>query len=172
MNQQSIEIRRIEPDDYSALREICAQPKVVWGTLQVPFPSLEIWKQRLAAQRDNFYGLVACVDGKVVGSASLAASASSPRRRHAAEIGMSVHDAWQGRGIGSALLEAIVGLADGWLNLTRIELTVYTDNAAAIRLYERFGFAVEGTLRRYAFRDGEFVDAYVMARLRPGAPGA
>ena len=43
---------------------------------------------------------------------------------------------------------------------------VYTDNAAAIHLYEKFGFVIEGTKRKYAFRDGEYVDAHVMARVR------
>ena len=40
-------------------------------------------------------------------------------------------------------------------------------NAIAIALYEKFGFEVEGTHRRLAFRDGEYVDAYSMARLKP-----
>jgi putative acetyltransferase len=47
-----------------------------------------------------------------------------------------------------------------------VELVVYADNAAGVALYEKFGFEVEGTHRRYAFRDGEYVDAYAMARLR------
>jgi hypothetical protein len=38
-------------------------------------------------------------------------------------------------------------------------------NAAAIALYEKFGFEMEGTHRRYAFRDGAYVDAYSMARI-------
>jgi putative acetyltransferase len=58
-------------------------------------------------------------------------------------------------------------MADRWLNLVRLELEVYTDNEAAIRLYERFGFEREGTMRQYAFRDGLYVDAYAMARIRP-----
>jgi RimJ/RimL family protein N-acetyltransferase len=40
-------------------------------------------------------------------------------------------------------------------------------NAIGIALYEKFGFEVEGTHRRFAFRDGEYVDAYSMARLKP-----
>jgi putative acetyltransferase len=64
-------------------------------------------------------------------------------------------------------MRAGVEMADRWLNLTRLELEVYTDNEAAIRLYERVGFEREGTMRQYAFRDGRYVDAYVMARLRP-----
>jgi L-phenylalanine/L-methionine N-acetyltransferase len=43
-------------------------------------------------------------------------------------------------------MQATVDLADKWLNLTRLELEVYTDNEPAIRLYKKFGFAVEGTL--------------------------
>ena len=61
---------------------------------------------------------------------------------------------------------AALDLADDWLNLRRIELEVYVDNTPAVRLYERHGFAIEGTLRDYAFRGGGYVDAYAMARLR------
>jgi putative acetyltransferase len=64
-------------------------------------------------------------------------------------------------------MRASVDLADNWLNLRRLELEVYTDNEAAIRLYERFGFEREGTLRQYAYRNGRYVDSYLMARLRP-----
>ena len=43
---------------------------------------------------------------------------------------------------------------------------MYTDNEPAIKLYQKFGFKIEGTAVRYAFRDGEYVDTYFMARLR------
>ena len=45
-------------------------------------------------------------------------------------------------------------------------LRVYADNAPAIALYEKFGFEIEGTHRRFAYRNGEYVDAHIMARLR------
>jgi len=45
---------------------------------------------------------------------------------------------------------------------------VYVDNEPAIRLYKKFDFEVEGTLRGYAFRDGQYVDSLFIARLRPG----
>lgn len=38
-------------------------------------------------------------------------------------------------------------------------------NAMGIALYQKFAFEIEGTHRRYAFRDGEYVDAYSMARV-------
>ena len=52
------------------------------------------------------------------------------RMRHVGSIGMAVRDDWQGKGVGTALMEAALDLADNWLNLTRIELSVYVDNAA------------------------------------------
>jgi len=66
---------------------------------------------------------------------------------------------------------SVTELADRWLNLQRLELSVYTDNLAAMALYRKFGFAIEGTCRAYAFRDGQYVDAYLMARLRPSFQG-
>lgn len=79
---------------------------------------------------------------------------------------MAVHDAWQGKGCGYALLSEALNLADNWMNLRRMELKVYTDNERGVRLYERCGFQIEGTLKQYAYRDGECVDVYAMARLR------
>ena len=79
---------------------------------------------------------------------------------------MAVRDDWQGKGVGTALMEAALDLADNWLNLTRIELEVYIDNTAGIALYKKFGFEIEGTHRGYAFREGRYVDAYSMARVK------
>jgi putative acetyltransferase len=72
--------------------------------------------------------------------------------------------------VGTALVKAAVDLADNWLHLLRLELTVWADNAVARRLYERHGFVLEGTHRAYAFRHGRYVDAHAMARLHPSPP--
>jgi putative acetyltransferase len=136
------------------------------GTLQLPLQSVEGVRKRFFSEtREGLYHLVACVDEEVVGHLGLE-TFTRPRRRHAGYIGMAVRDDWQGRGVGTALMEAVLDLADNWLNLTRVELAVYVDNAAGVALYKKFGFEIEGTYRRFAFRGGEFVDAYSMARLR------
>lgn len=92
---------------------------------------------------------------------------ANPRRRHVASLGMAVHDDFAGRGVGTALMRAALELCDQWLQVTRVELTVYVDNDAALALYRKFGFVIEGTQRAAAFRDGELVDLHVMARLHP-----
>jgi putative acetyltransferase len=166
---EDIQIRRAEPEDYAAVYEIFGCPKVFAGTLQLPYPSRERWRERLAAPGDGTHYLLAVVSCQVVGMLGVHTFPDKPRRRHVGAIGMGVRDEWQGRGIGTALMRAALDLADNWLNLSRLELEVYTDNEAAIRLYERCGFEREGTLRQHAFRDGCYVDAYAMARLRPAS---
>ena len=67
-------------------------------------------------------------------------------------------------------MQALCDYADRWMGVLRIELTVYVDNAAAIALYRKFGFEIEGRYRGYALRDGALVDAFAMARLHPDPP--
>lgn len=163
----TVTVRHVEPSDFEAVHRIYTNPKVIWGTLQLPMPSVELWRKRLAEPPEGMFSLVACVDDdEVVGHLGLHTSPQRPRRRHVGQLGMAVRDDWQGQGVGTALMQAVIELADNWLNLTRLELEVFVDNTPAIRLYEKFGFSIEGTLVDFAFRDGQYVDVYFMARLR------
>jgi L-phenylalanine/L-methionine N-acetyltransferase len=168
MDVQNLKIRSVEPEDYAAVQKLFTLPGVIRGTMQLPFPSVELWRKRVTEMPDNRRMMVACVDGTLVGNIGLSVP-QVLRRRHVGEIGMAVHDDWCGCGIGTALLQAVMELADRWLNLSRLELSVYVDNVAAIALYEKCGFKREGRLESYAFRNGAYVDAFAMARLRMGS---
>jgi putative acetyltransferase len=165
MSQDEFLIRALEPEDMADLAEIFNQPRAVWGTLQVPFTSLEARRRRREGLPASHTMLAAVIGGKVIGTAGLH-PADQRRRAHVASIGMAVHDAYAGRGAGRALMQALIDQADRWLAYRRLELTVWTDNDRAIALYEAFGFEREGVLRAYAWRDGAYVDALAMARLR------
>ncbi|HLT20088.1 MAG TPA: GNAT family N-acetyltransferase [Thermomicrobiales bacterium] len=92
------------------------------------------------------------------------------RVRHVATVIAGVRQSYAGQGLGSRLFQALMEWAED-AGLARLELTVMTHNAAAIRLYEKFGFEREGT-RRMAMRvDGAWVDEYYMARLSDGFAG-
>jgi putative acetyltransferase len=160
-------IRGAEPTDAEALQEMFSGPKAVAGTLQVPWVALEQRRGWLVPDPSR-HGIVAVIDGRVVGNASLHLE-PSPRRRDCGWIGMAVRDEFQGQGVGTAMMRALMELADGWYCLRRLELTVWADNAAAVHLYEKFGFVIEGTAKQYGRRAGELVDAYYMARLRPSS---
>ena len=157
-------IRAREPSDWQELATLLELPGVRWGTLRLPFAGKEQWRKALEAPRDGMTPIVAELDGHIVGTAGI--TRHTGRRSHVGEIFMSVHDGFSGRDIGSALLAALVDLADNWLNLKRLELTANVDNTPAIRLYRKFGFEIEGTRRADVFRGGQFVDCHAMARLR------
>lgn len=158
-------IRRAEPNDAADLMKCYTAPRVVFNTLQLPYRSVESVRQQLARHGEGDFVLVAECMNEVVGSIGLH-TVSRARLRHKGELVLMVRDDWQGKGVGTALMEAVLDLADQWLNLVRIELTVYVDNTAAIRLYQKFGFELEGTLRSYSFRNGVYVDVHTMARLK------
>ena len=157
-------IRAANSEDYQDIYELSACPGVVRETLQLPYVSLDKRRDWLSNMSPDEYMLVAEVDGKVIGSIGI--RRGKDRLAHVAGLGMSVHDEYQNRGIGTALMRAILDMTDNWLNIRRVELDVYTDNLRAVHLYKKFGFEIEGVRRDFAFRDGEYVDAYHMARLK------
>lgn len=162
-----IKIRRIEPGDYEEMQKVFSGSKVIWGTLQLPFPSIEIWKKRIAEPQDGQYRLAAMVGEEMAGQLDIYTFPNHPRRKHAGQIGMAVRDDFQGKGIGTMLLHAATEMTDNWLNIQRLELDVFVDNEPAIKLYKKCGFEIEGIHKQFAYRDGEYVDVYSMARLKP-----
>ena len=166
MGESDIQIRAVEPEDWREIAEIFDQPAVIAGTLQLPFRSKAFHKQRLEDSASGRVRVGAVIDGKLIGLAFLIRQ--EDRRAHVGAIGMGVHDAYQGRGAGGALLAALLATADRWLGLRRVELTVFADNLRAIGLYEKHGFVREGLHRDFAFRDGVYIDALAMARVVGG----
>ncbi len=160
-----IRIRAAEPADMRLVADVMNQPRAVWGTLQTPLTPAAMREARFDATDQNNRLLVAEVGERIVGMIGLHREPWH-RRSHAAHLGMAVHDAHAGRGVGTALLAAVVDLAERWWNVRRLELNVYADNGRAIALYERFGFEREGVHTAYAWRDGAYVDSLSMARVR------
>ena len=165
-------IRRARPSDAADFVRLMGAPEVLPALLQMPWPAESGWRTRL--EEGDVLGkpdlhLVAEQSGQVVASAGLH-PAPQLRRRHSAMLGIAVAAAWQHQGIGTALMQALCEHADQWAQLLRIELTVFSDNQAAIALYKQFGFRHEGTHVAYAMRNGVYADVWSMARLHPQPP--
>jgi L-phenylalanine/L-methionine N-acetyltransferase len=158
-------IRHLESKDIEQVKNLYAGKNAYSGTLQLPLPSLDAWNKRLSDLPAGVHSLVAEKEGVIVGQLGFEVCQNA-RRRHVASFGMAVHDDYQKQGIGSQLLSEIIDLAENWLNVQRIELTVYTDNHSAIALYEKHGFVIEGESVNYAFRNGCYVNVYQMARVK------
>ena len=172
LSNEPITLRRARPADAADMARVMGDPQVYASLMQLPFPSEAMWRTRLeefAAPANTVVLLVAERGGRLLGSLGLHPAAQI-RRRHCATLGISVDPACHRQGVGSALMQAACDYADGWAQILRIELTVFTDNAAAIALYQRVGFRHEGTHVGYALRHGSFRDVHAMARLHPQPP--
>lgn len=162
----TFEIRHTEPDDAAAIHAMLTSPHVVDGTMRLPYVSFASSVERIEP-REGRYQLTALGDHEVVGFGELVIHPDVPRHAHAGVINIIVTRAdRQGQGVGRALIGAMVDLSDDWLGIERLSLTVWTTNEHAIRVYEDFGFRIEGTMRRYVRWRGELIDAHMMARLR------
>lgn len=78
------------------------------------------------------------------------------------------HVEHRGKGLGSEAMRLTIDYCWNHLNLSRLALAVQTRNTPAIALYERLGFATEGTLRQAQFIAGEWIDLNLMALMQPG----
>ena len=165
MSESSITLARFTDAHVAGVTALYNDPAVTRQVLQMPFQSTEVWRKRLALDDERSLKLVALHEGEVVANLGME-QFSRVRRAHCASLGMGVAVPWQGKGVGSRLLAAALDVADNWMNLRRVELTVYADNEAAIGLYRKFGFEIEGRMRDYAVRDGRWMDTLAMARLR------
>jgi len=100
-------------------------------------------------------------DGEIVGRLSLARD-PHPASPQVADLGLMVAAGHRRRGIGRTLLEQAVTWARA-SGVRKLELHVFPWNEPAISLYESFGFVREGLRRGHFLRDGEDVDAILMA---------
>ncbi len=167
-----ITIRHAVQDDWPAVHEIFQQDHVLAGTQRLPYAAPHVMRERMAP-RSGVTQLVAEVEGNVVGFAELMTYPDHPRHHHVAELNMiAVHEDWQGKGVGRGLMAAVTDLADNWLQIRRLQLVAWTHNQHALRLYEGFGFVLQGVMPEFAFYKGRYIDGQMMGRLRPNGDDA
>ncbi len=161
------EIRPVRPEDYAGIHALRIMPGVFESILGIPSERLQKSLDYLAGLSDNdhMFTAVTLEEGLVIGTGVLSVY-SMPRKRHSGCLGLMVHRDYQQMGVGTALMNAIINLADNWLKLIRLELTVFTDNSSAIKLYSTFGFEQEGVRRLSAVKNGAYADEFLMARIR------
>lgn len=159
-------VREAVPGDAGALvrlaRQVGAEPEG-WLIADDSWRGAADERRYLKAIRRHPHAavFVAEEDGEIVGRLSVARD-PHPASHHVADLGLMVAAAHRRRGIGRALLERAVEWA-GATRVRKLELHVFPHNAAAIALYESFGFVREGYRRDHYRRGSGFVDAILMA---------
>lgn len=161
-----IRIRRASPVDAQALvalAEAVGREEGRWILGSGPWRPVTEERRylRTVLRHADAAVFVAEDQGTVVARLSLSRD-PHPASRHVADLGLMVSAGHRRQGIGVALLERAVEWARD-AGVRKLELHVFPWNEPAIRLYESFGFEREGYRRRHYLRDGDEVDAVLMA---------
>ena len=117
-----------------------------------------------AVKSSNQYFAVAELKGLIIGSLGFTAG-TKPRVAHIGEFGVSVLKEYWGNGIAHNLISSLIQWAKDGGKITKINLQVREDNKKAINLYKKFGFEIEGLIRRSFFIDGEYYNSYQMGKI-------
>lgn len=111
---------------------------------------------------DNSTILVAEHSDELVGFL-LVNGGKTRRIKHVGYIVAGILSAYQGQGIGTRLFQAL----EEWrknTELKRLELTVMSHNEAAVALYKKMGFQIEGTKPKSLYIDGGYIDEFYMGK--------
>src|SRR5579864_4929855 len=125
-------IRPVLLQDAEALWTMARQEGVIETTMALPSLRLEQRMKSLSELGENDHYMVAQRAAQVVGVAGL--TVGTGRVRHSGSLFVYVARQHQGRGIGTRLVQTLLDLADQWLLLRRVELTVLTENEGAKHL--------------------------------------
>jgi len=101
--------------------------------------------------------------GEVIGMAGI--MLQDDVYRFSGEIGYWIGTAFRGRGLATEVVAALTLYGFDGLGLNRLWCHIFTTNPASARVVEKNGYALEGTMRDAAFKDGRFLEVLVYARL-------
>jgi phosphinothricin acetyltransferase len=157
-----IEIRPLASDDWPAVERIYAEGIATGlATFETSTPS---WSEFDATHLAD-HRFVATEDGEVVGWIAVAATSRRDCYAGVVEHSVYVAERARGRGVGRALLEALVASTDA-AGIWTIQTSIFPENAASVALHERIGFRVVGRRERIARLDGIWRDTILLERRR------
>jgi len=159
LENETVELRPIEPEDASFLAETINDPRVRRSLSSVDPHSVaeeEEWIESLG-ESDGIHLLIA-VDGEPVGTVGLN---HVHERFGTAELGYYVAAAHHGQGYATAATRLLLRHAFEERGMHRITAKAFATNEGSRRVLEKAGFEEEGALREDAFVDGERVDTVV-----------
>jgi RimJ/RimL family protein N-acetyltransferase len=161
----SVNVRLLTPVDAEVYRSVrllaLHEQPPAFGSLPESEPNLFETATRLAQSDDRcFFG--AFQAEQLIGIIRLSRY-SAPNEKHRAYLGgLYVLPPFRCHGFGRALVQEALSRAANTPGIRRINLTVVTQQAGAIRLYRSFGFRIYGTEQETFSRDGQFYDEYLM----------
>jgi L-amino acid N-acyltransferase len=164
---RGVRLRPATPGDTTAIRAIYNEAvATTTATFDTEPRGAAAQRRWMAAHRAPYSVVVAEIEGRVIGWASL--SAWSDRRAYAgtAEVSEYVAAPHRGRGVGAALLGRLLRDADRHHFHTEIA-RISDGNRASLRLHRAFGFRRIGIMREVGLKFGRRIDVHLLQRMAP-----
>jgi L-amino acid N-acyltransferase YncA len=153
----------MRPEDWPAVRAIYAAGIATGNaTFETAAPDWPAWDATHLAD----HRLVARLDGRVVGWAALAPVSDRCAYAGVAEDSIYVALDAQGRGVGRALLTAVVASAEQG-GIWTVQTGIFPENQPSVRLHEACGFRVVGVRERLGRLHGRWRDVVLMEHRSP-----
>jgi RimJ/RimL family protein N-acetyltransferase len=161
-NISGLQVRRLETSDSPLYRDtrleaLKQNPEAFGSTFERENEQPLSWFEAVVGRSDIF-GVF--LDGTLAGIAGYVAQESSKQAHKAVLWGMYVRSAARNSGLGKKLVAAVLSHARGRVEM--VQLTVVSENEAARRLYNAFGFVEYGCERRALKQDGRYYDEVLM----------
>ena len=160
-------VTRLGPEDAALVRELRLELLAAFPAYFSADPefektlTLQHWEERLSAPGRHWF--LCRMDGDIAGICAFSRVTHSRKEAHRGDLGsMYVRAAYQGQGVGEALLKSVFDVAQE--TVEQISLTVNAENARAIAFYKRMGFRECGRMPRAINVDGRYYDEMEMVR--------
>jgi len=169
---EAVLIRDATTDDLTAITAIYAQ-QVRDGTASfelTPPDEAEMMRRCEAVLAAGLPYLVAEADGRIAGYAYASPYRARPAYVHSVENSVYIADWARGRGLGGQLVEAVIERCIAAGKRQMIAIVGDPANNSSVRMHEKIGFRVVGTLEGVGFKHGRWLDTVILQRaLGPGA---
>jgi RimJ/RimL family protein N-acetyltransferase len=169
---EQVHLTEFQTSDKAALAQLLNDRRIYDNTLRIPYPYTEAHAEQwfgLAKQMTEKQGrpvnwAIREANGTLIGGCGL--DGSQLVKGHRGEIGYWLGPPYWGRGIMTAVVASLCQLAFEDFDLVKITAAVFAGNTASVRVLQKCGFEQEGFVRKHYLKDGRFIDAHLMARLR------
>ena len=164
-----IYLAQITEADKPSLLKYISDPDIYKNTLKIPYPYKEedadFWinlvEESKIKERILKHWAIKNENDELIGGIGF--HSKYGRHSHKDEIGYWLGKPFWNKGIMTDVVKKACKIGFEEFNLTRIEVIVFNRNTASKKVLYKAGFVLEGTLRKFYFKDNRLIDADIFA---------
>lgn len=164
-------LRQLVADDEDEIFVLRSDERILEHLINPKCQSLEEARQfiekinsNIANNESIYWGICLKDNVKLIGTICIWNISEEDSR---AEIGYVLHPDFQGNGLMSEAIDAVIGYGFKTIMLHSLEANVAPNNSASIKILEKKGFVKEAHFKENVFFNGKFIDSAVYSLLNP-----